>query len=85
MMMNEDKQIGVYFIEENRLIEKYVDANSKNIKEFAYKLFEYLWDDVAKFSRTDWFKNAKTLDQLIEEYEKNGQDVFKDGIIHKCE
>ena len=51
-------------------------------KEFAYKLLEYLWDDVAKYNHVDWFgPYIKTLDQLIVEYMEKGQKVFIDGIL----
>jgi len=80
-LMNEDKQIGVYFIDENGLVEKKVDAsNPEKIKEFSFKMLEYLWDDVAKFNRQDWFKDAKTLDQLLENYKNNNGNVFSKDL-----
>lgn len=69
--MNEDKQIGVYFVDENGLVEDKVDVkNPKKVKEFSYKVLEYLWDDVARFTeKSKWFNpDIKTLDQLIETY-----------------
>ena len=51
------------------------------IERFAYKLFEYLWDDVAKFARSDWFGDIKTLDQLIDRYKEIGIKVFVEGVI----
>ena len=57
------------------------------IKEFAYKIFEYLWDDVLKYCRENWFrKEIKSLDDLIKEYiekaDKNeGAEVFVNGIF----
>ena len=82
-LSSEDKQLGVYFIGEESLCkteEEALDPVKK--KEFAYKLLEYLWDDVAKFVRSDWFNpDIKTLDQLIEEYVKNGESVFINGIL----
>ena len=79
---SEDKQIGVYFVAKNMLCssEKDCDDEQKKLK-FAYKLFEYLWDDVAKFSRANWFGDVKTLDKLIEKYLTDGIKVFKDGVI----
>ncbi len=74
---NEDKQIGVYFIDENGLVENKLDANNpEKVKEFAYKMLEYLWDDVAKFTdKQKWFdSDIKTLDQLIENYEEKAKD-----------
>ncbi|MCH5192027.1 MAG: AAA family ATPase [Oscillospiraceae bacterium] len=82
-LSSEDKQLGVYFIDKETLCEKVEDCsdNAKKTK-FAYKLFEYLWDDVAKFGRTDWFgAEVKTLDNLIDAYLTKGKKVFVDGII----
>ena len=76
----EDKQLGVYFIGKDCLCEKQEDCTEQKKKEFAYKLFEYLWDDVAKFAHSDWFGNVKTLDQLIDDF-LAGKKVFVDGII----
>lgn len=82
-LSSEDKQLGVYFIGEESLCRTPEEAQDPiKKKEFAYKLLEYLWDDVAKFSRSDWFNpDIKTLDQLIKEYVNNGEKVFIDGIL----
>ena len=38
-------------------------------EDFAYKVFEYLWADVAKFNRQDWFDSKiQSLDMLIKAY-----------------
>ena len=72
----EDKQIGKYFVEEDILLDKTENDTPEKIEEFAYKVFEYLWTDVAKYNRTDWFiKEVKTLDGLIERY-KNHEQIF---------
>ena len=79
---SEDKQIGVYFVAKNMLCSSESECNDEQKKlKFAYKLFEYLWDDVAKFSRSNWFGDVKTLDNLIEKYLSDGIRVFKDGVI----
>ena len=82
-LSSEDKQLGVYFIGKDSLCENLDEVTNENKKrEFAYKLLEYLWDDVAKYSHSDWFDpEIKTLDQLITEYMKNGQKVFVNGIF----
>lgn len=82
---SEDKQIGVYFIDEKEMREeKTTISKPEDVEAFAYKVFEYLWDDVAKFSRSDWFeKEIKSLDQLVEEYKKNGIEVFNDDIFKR--
>lgn len=81
----EDKQLGVYFVDEKGMRKEKVDpSNPIAVEEFAYKVLEYLWDDVAKFDRTKWFEdNIKSLDQLVEEYKKSGIEVFDYEIFHK--
>jgi hypothetical protein len=83
ILNNEDKQIGVFFIEESYLFKDYKVATDEEKKKFAFKFFEYLWDDVAKFSRPEWFKEINTLDELVDSYLKKGEAVFNDGIITK--
>lgn len=80
---SEDKQLGVFFIDKDTLCETKEECiDEQKIDKFAYKLFEYLWDDVAKFGREDWFaSDIKTLDGLIEEYKKRGKAVFVDGVL----
>lgn len=80
--MNEDKQIGVYFIDETGLVEKKIDVTEEKIKEFSYKLLEYLWDDVAKFTdKNKWFKDSRTLDELLDNYMKAGKAAFSESLI----
>ena len=86
---SEDKQLGIFFVDKNGLVEQgNVDPHDKGkVKEFAYKIFEYLWDDVLKYCRENWFgKEIKSLDDLIKEYiekaDKNeGAEVFVNGIF----
>lgn len=82
-LSSENKQIGVYFIEKDCLCEKADECgNEAKKKKFAYKLFEYLWDDVAKFSRDQWFPaEIKSLDKLIDEY-MLGTQVLK-NVLNK--
>lgn len=82
---SEDKQLGVYFVDEKGMRKETLDASDpKAIEDFAYKVLEYLWDDVAKFDRSSWFdKEIKSLDQLVEEYKKQGIGAFSDGIFNK--
>lgn len=80
-LQSEDKQIGVYFIDRDSLCEKAEEcSNEEKKKKFAYKLFEYLWDDVAKFARDQWFPaEIKSLDQLIDAY-MIGTQVLKNVL-----
>ena len=87
MKQSEDKQIGVYFVDKSMLIEPTDDGEtivtSDEAKRiFAYKVFEYLWNDVAKFSREKWFSSdIDSLDKLIDDYTIKGIKVFRDGIF----
>lgn len=88
---SEDKQLGIFFVDETGLVKKELidlDENKKEkAKEFAYKIFEYLWDDVLKYCHEKWFgKDVKSLDALIKKYLDNvdnnkGAEVFKNGIF----
>lgn len=87
---SEDKQLGVYFVDKNGLRKEKSDVSTETArKEFAFKVFEYLWDDVAKYDRKKWFNDLKTLDDLIDTYvekgsdEKSGVEVFNKGIFDK--
>lgn len=82
---SEDKQLGVYFVDENGMRKEKVDASdSEAVNAFAYKVLEYLWSDVAKFDRSKWFVDGiKSLDELVKEYKNKGLEVFVDGIFDK--
>lgn len=92
LFMSEDKQIGVYFIDKNTLIPEEItfdySKDSKKVQKFAYKMFEYLWNDVAKYKedKAKWFIECQSLDELIEKYEKesktlDGAKVFATDIF----
>lgn len=74
LQVNEDKQIGAYFIRKSLLV-------SNNAEKFAYKVFEYLWGDVAKLDHNIFFNSYNTLDELIKDYKEKGVGVFKTGIF----
>ena len=76
----EDKQLGKYFVDDDLLMDSTDDYSEEKLKEFAYKVFEYLWADVAKFNRTDWFiGEVKSLDILIYKF-MNHENVFVPGL-----
>lgn len=77
LQVNEDKQIGVFFIKESLL--------GSTPEKFAYKVFDYLWSDVAKLDHGIFFNHFDTLEALITAYEKDGVGVFKTGIFDKKE
>lgn len=63
----EDKRLGAYFVKEN---------DTKDAKRFAEKVMMYLWDDVAKYDRSQLFDNKyRTLDEVIEGFAA-GRNVF---------
>lgn len=77
LQVNEDKQIGVFFVKESLL--------GSTPEKFAYKVFDYLWSDVAKLDHGIFFNHFDTLEALISAYEKDGVGVFKTGIFDKKE
>lgn len=74
LQVNEDKQVGAFFVKEALLIEN--DA-----EKFAYKVFDYLWSDVAKLDHSIFFNPYDTLEKLISGYKSKGVGVFKPGIF----
>ena len=67
---NEDKRLGKYFVSKECLTENAEDiANVQDqAKNFAYKILEYVWNDVCKIGKEEWFDTSKykTLEQLID-------------------
>ena len=70
-LSSEDKRLGAYFVDEEDL---------SSPKRFAEKVLMYLWDDVFKFSRENYFKKMDnepfSLEYFIEKFE-NEQDILK--------
>ncbi len=83
-LSGEDKRIGKYFVKSDYLVDsddtrnynptEVEDVLVKNeeiiskSKAFAYKILEYIWNDVAKFDeKSQWFDTSKnhTLEELI--------------------
>lgn len=67
--LNEDKRLGKYFVTKECLTEtvrKIVDVRDK-AQDFAYKVLEYIWNDVCKINRIYWFDTAeyRTLEDVI--------------------
>lgn len=74
---SEDKQIGIYFIDKNSLIDPN-GSSAVNPQEFSEKVLDYIWHDVARFNRELWFgAEIKTVFQLNEEFITNGLSVIK--------
>lgn len=77
LQVNEDKQIGVFFVKESLL--------RTTPEKFAYKVFDYLWNDVSKLDHDIFFNHFDTLEALINAYKKDGVSVFKMGIFDEKE
>lgn len=84
----EDKQLGKYFVDEDCLTDHPMDIKDPQCQllanKFAYKVLEYLWNDVCKIDKDTWFytNEYKTLEQLIQAFKKpkanqNPLSIFK--------
>ena len=87
LQVNEDKQVGAFFIKKSDLLSKEevdtLDANKKieKAKLFAYKVLEYLWDDVSKLDHTVIFNPTyTTFEKLVKGY-LSGAAVFNSEIF----
>jgi len=69
---NEDKRLGKYFVTKDCLVDPAnIPGNVSEIAQnFAYKVLEYVWNDVCKIGREEWFdtENYKTLEDLIDAF-----------------
>lgn len=77
---SEDKRLGKYFVSKDCLTEKQkiiLECESE-ASEFAYKVLEYIWDDVCKYGQNDWFDTNKyrTLEELINGFKREGLAIF---------
>lgn len=70
-LSSEDKRLGAYFVDEE-------DLSSRKL--FAEKVLMYLWDDVFKFSREDYFKETAvdqfSLECFINAFVNDQSDIF---------
>lgn len=94
LQVNEDKLVGAYFINDSALsveenIHTRTNHDDDNLKlNFAHKVLDYLWSDVAKLDHNIIFKSItkdnkkiNTLDSLIDEFKRNGLNVFQDSVF----
>ena len=96
--ISDDKRIGKYFINEALLESQATtlkdgqgnidQALVEKAKKFAYKVLEYIWDDVAKYdAKKEWFDTTSchTLEELIASFidtkVNNPLAVFIDGLF----
>ena len=73
----EDKQLGVYSVTINELEDK---------SQFFNKVLVYIFDDIAKINKEEWFENIESYDELLDSYDKNYLTIFTglfDDIVRK--
>ena len=83
LQVNEDKQVGAFFVKEKDLLENSTDSTEQKAKMFAYKVLEYLWADVSKLDHQVIF-NPKytTFEDIVKDFVK-GVVVFNDKLGFK--
>ena len=79
---NEDKRLGKFFVSTECLTKDIEDiANVHDAAmNFAYKVLEYVWNDVCKIGRDEWFdiEQYRTLEDLISGFiSGEGLSVFQ--------
>jgi len=81
----EDRQIGVFFVDEKSLIREIQHPIDRNIKakRFAYKVLEYLWNDVFKLNRDSFFPNFQSLEEVIAYFLENGFSLRLSNLINE--
>lgn len=88
---SEDKQIGPYFIDDSILLDsngKYDDITiCKNIERFCETIVRYIWEDIAKYEKDEWFKPITDVLPTYEDIWLNIQEKrnvlssFRDDIF----
>ncbi len=82
----DDRQIGCFFVDDTCLLDNANDPRfDEKCNNFAYKVISYLWNDVAKLNRTEWFDgDVKTLHDAIDRFVSNGKEkVFASNLYNK--
>lgn len=78
---SEDKRLGKYFVSKDCLTEtaKVIGDCEMEANNFAYKVLEYLWNDVCKLNPEEMFdlSQYQTLEDLIEGFKKEQLNVFQ--------
>jgi hypothetical protein len=76
---SEDKRMGKYFISKDCLTKTPCDIQDVKIEAemFAYKVLEYIWNDVCKIGKDEWFDTVSmtTLEDLIDAFVNPEQGV----------
>lgn len=74
---SEDKQIGIYFLNEEELAKTTSDSTDETIKAFSEKMLKYIWEDIAKVDPESWFDGCDCLDDVFDNYKYKGLNIFK--------
>ena len=89
--INEDKQIGPYFISKNIIIPNQGDEIDRErfISAFKNKVIMYLYEDAARQKRSKLFEgcsqNSTRYSQICKEFDRKGVKIFNQDIISECE
>lgn len=78
---SEDKRLGKYFVSKDCLTQNVCSDCSQckdEANNFAYKVLEYIWNDVCKYGQGDWFdvEKYRTLEELIDGFRNEGLQIF---------
>lgn len=89
--INEDKQLGPYFISRSIIVPKDGDEIDRNrfINTFKNKVIMYLFEDAAKQKRARLFEgcsqNNSRYSEICREFETKGIEIFNRDIQLECE
>lgn len=89
--INEDKQLGPYFISKNIITPKQGDEIDRErfVSAFKNKVIMYLYEDAAKQKRSKLFEgcsqNSTRYSQICKEFDQKGVKIFNQDIISECE
>lgn len=86
--INEDKQLGPYFIARNIVVPDGEDEDEINrdkfIRTFKNKVIMYLFEDAAKMRKDDLFsgcpEDKRRYSEICSEFDKNGVKIFHTDI-----
>lgn len=89
--INEDKQLGPYFISKNIIVPEQGDEIDRErfISAFKNKVIMYLFEDAARQKRSKLFEgcsqDSTRYSQICKEFDEKGVKIFNQDIVSKCE
>lgn len=88
--VNEDKQLGPFFLNVNDLMDRYSDNKSKLQEKFndlfKDKIIMYLFEDAAKQKKDFIFsgiENPRIYSEICKEYDEKGLKIFGEDFTNK--